>query len=229
MTTSTARRSVALLFALSMPLAACGSSDGSSDGVASLDGGAESDTETDDTSGTSETTEPVDQEEAWIAFAECMRDNGVNMSDPTFDENGRVQLEIDGEPAGRNNQIQENEQAVEECQPIMPAMNFDSEDFDATQMQDQLLAFTQCMRDNGIDIDDPEFTEDGMLEGVTEGSMAPGGMGGGGMTGVFGELDLNDPATEAAFTECSENLAMFGGMAGGVAGGAGASAAGGDA
>jgi hypothetical protein len=85
------------------------------------------------------------------------------------------------------------------------------DEFDPTDMQDELLAFAQCMRDNGIDMPDPDFGEDGRLEAgpATDSADDDDGSGGPVLRGPFGTLDLSDPATEAAFEECGEGT-MFG-------------------
>jgi len=61
-------------------------------------------------------------------------------------------------------------------------------------MQDQMLAFSQCMRDNGIDYPDPEFSDDG---GVTI-------IGGPGEGGEGFAMEPSDPAFQAAQEACQE-------------------------
>src|ERR687887_45858 len=73
---------VAAAFTL-LALAACGGGGGSG-GVASMDGSSHS-----STNGTS-TTGTKDPQEAALEFAKCMREHGVDMSDPTG--NGGNQL-----------------------------------------------------------------------------------------------------------------------------------------
>jgi len=215
---------VALAVAL---LAACGAGDDdSSDGVASLDGEA-ADTPSEGTAAT-ETTAPVDTEQALLDFAACMRENGVDMPDPQLDENGGVQIEIGGEqPQPGQGPPEGVEEAMEACEELMPrrAIGADGEEFDPTEMQDQILEFTQCMRDQGIDMPDPDFGEDGdFVSGpatdsadVGDGEDPPTGRV---LRGPFGTLDLSDPETGAAFDLCSEETGMFGPDGGGMAVGA---------
>ena len=63
---------------------ACGG-EASGSQVASLDVDSTSE------AATTETSTPADTQEARLAFAQCMRDNGVDMEDPTFDADGNVQ------------------------------------------------------------------------------------------------------------------------------------------
>ena len=207
------RRSVVPIAALAaFTLGACGGGgDGAADGVASLDDAA-ADEPSSESAAPTATTEPIDQEEALLAFAACMRENGVDMPDPEVDENGGVMIQIgDGEQQPGQGPPEGVEEAMDECGDLMPRgpVERDGEGFDPTEMQDEMLAFAQCMRDNGIDMPDPDFDEDGRLEGSTESVEDDDGSGGPVLSGPFGTLDLGDPATEAAFEECGEGT-MFG-------------------
>jgi hypothetical protein len=204
-------------------LGACGSGgDNATDGVASLDDGAADDASTGSAAPTA-TTEPVDQEEALLEFAACMRENGVDMPDPQLDDDGGVRIQIGGsEPEPGQGQPADVDAAMEECRDLMPRgpVERNGEEFDPTEMQDELLAFAQCMRDHGVDMPDPEFDEDGRIEvgTVTDSADDDDASGGPVLRGPFGTLDMGDPATEAAFEECSEGTGF--GMPG--RGGAGA-------
>ncbi len=70
---------------------------------------------------------------------------------------------------------------------------------DMSEMQDDMLAFSQCMRDHGIDYPDPEFTDDGAI--VL--GAGPGEDGGG--------IDFSDPGFQEAQEACQE---IFGGAGG---------------
>ena len=54
---------------------------------------------------------------------------------------------------------------------------------------EQLRAFAQCMRDQGVDVKDPQA-----------------GAGGGGLAGMANGIDLKDPKVQAAFTACQAKL-----------------------
>jgi hypothetical protein len=66
--------------------------------------------------------------EAALAFAKCMRDQGIDMPDPQFDENGGAQIRI-----GRGSGIDINDpkfrKAQEACRDKMPMLgNTDEEE-----------------------------------------------------------------------------------------------------
>lgn len=113
---------------------------------------------------TTETTtvdEEITFEEGVLDFAQCMRGEGVNFPDPTFDIDGNPQfdnLEIENE--------EEFESAFENCEDIL--RNALPEQFDLdpeveAALVDASLEFSQCMRDQGIDFPDPKPGEFGFF------------------------------------------------------------------
>src|SRR5690348_3529272 len=101
-------RSVAaavLLGSLTLALAACGKGDdGGGSQIASLgntattasDGATAGDGASGANGGDGETSTTVDPEDAFLAFAQCMRDHGVDMPDPQVDDNGRGVIQVGG-------------------------------------------------------------------------------------------------------------------------------------
>ena len=113
---------------------------------------------------TTETTiedEEITFEEGVLDFAKCMREEGINFPDPTFDIDGNPQfdnLEIENE--------EEFERAFENCEDIL--RNALPEQFDLdpeveAALVDASLEFSQCMRDQGIDFPDPKPGEFGFF------------------------------------------------------------------
>ena len=100
-------------------------------------------------------------EEGVLEFAQCMREEGINFPDPTFDIDGNPQfdnLEIENE--------EEFEKAFENCEDIL--RNALPEQFDLdpeveAALVDASLEFSQCMRDQGIDFPDPKPGEFGFF------------------------------------------------------------------
>ena len=85
------RRLVLLVIALVMVAAACGGSDDEAgDGVASLSGAA--DDEVIAVPLPADEVVELTQEEALLAFTACLRDNGVDIEDPTVDAEGNVEF-----------------------------------------------------------------------------------------------------------------------------------------
>jgi hypothetical protein len=160
-------KTLALASALSLGLAAC-SAGARDDGVATL-GDAEG-------SGAKASASPsVDPEDALAEFAECMRDNGIeDFPDPQIDENGGITISgpaggDEGPPSDQD--IEDLEAAMEACQDLLPQGLGPGEisQEDQAAFQDAMLEYAQCMRDQGIDFPDPDFSEGGGFIGGAEG------------------------------------------------------------
>jgi hypothetical protein len=180
---------------MALVLAACGSSDNNGsgdDGVASL-GTATT------VAGEESPDTTVDPQQAMLDYTQCMRDNGIDMPDPEFSEDGNGAIAItqsaggDGDDKGFSidPESEKFKAAQEECQPIMDAavgtMEVDPEQ--QAEMRQQLLDYAQCMRDQGIDFPDPTFSDNGM---VTMGN----GPGADGEQPSDSELEAMDAANE---------------------------------
>jgi hypothetical protein len=91
----------------------------------------------------------ADRDEQLRQFAQCMRDHGVNMQDP---QPGA------GPGGGLASGINPNDPAVQSaftaCQSKLP--NGGQLPKLNTQQLEQYRVFAQCMRDNAIDLPDPE-------------------------------------------------------------------------
>lgn len=178
------KRILLLVGALAIVASACGAAGNSADGVASLDDSALA--ETTDTLGAAVMTD----EEALFAFAACLRDLGLDIEDPTVDAAGNLRLRPptrseDGPPIDRAT-------VQAECGHLLEGVSLGFRNQDRTEIEDQLLAFAGCMRDNGYDMPDPDFNATGQ-----------GG-------GPFGPIDRRDPEFQAAAEQCGDILAGFG-------------------
>jgi hypothetical protein len=197
------RHIVLLTAALALVAAACGgSSDG--EGVASLEteesvvalGGEEAAGEA--TATTSRDPE-VDAEEAMLAFAQCMRDQGIDLPDPEVDEDGNLRF---GRPGGGGGEgefdgdLREAMQVAREaCAEHLEGVTQQFRDIDLTELEDQLLEYAACMRDNGYDMPDPDFGAFGQ----------PGQGGPGGLLG--GAVDPESEAFQSANEVCQDLFA----------------------
>lgn len=184
-------KKISLTVALAVFVAACGSGE-AYEGVASLE----------DTAGQGEATSQVettvtagDTEEAVLALTACLREQGVDVPDPTVDADGNVRLGLGGggEPTWDEAEM---EAAAEACAEYFEAASLGFSSEDRTQLEDQLLEYASCMRDNGYDMPDPDFATSGPGRG-------PGG-------GIFGSVDRDDPAFIEAQAACEGILAGFG-------------------
>ena len=200
-------------------LGACGGG-GDDDGVASLTG-AGSDSED---SATSTTLSEEEAQEKLLDWAECMRDHGVDMPDPQIGEDGGVQIQVGG-PAGGGDEGETDgdapqrpsaedrdafEAANEACGEPPMLGTFTEEDRE--QMEEDALEFSECMRDEGIeDFPDPDFSNFGPGRGpatneATADDEDDDEGGGARVFGPWGEIDLEDPETAAAFEACQDQL-----------------------
>lgn len=156
-------RLIGLLLVTLLGAAACGAAEASNgDGVAA-----------------------IDTEAQLLAFAECVRSQGFEMEDPTIDADGNAQL-----PRGeRTEGFLEARQA---CEQHLAGVTLGFRGSDQTELQDSLLEFAACMRDNGFDMADPDF------------SSADGGR------GLLRNIDQDDPTYQAAFANCDDVLGGIG-------------------
>jgi hypothetical protein len=187
---------VALLVVL---LAACGGG-GSDDGVASA---SEESSGSDDASGSDDSGDDSsddgsasDSEEELIDWVACMRDEGIDVPDPQVDADGNLTLGPGLGGGGGQVDPEALQDATDVCGEV-PQSAFGGERPDQTEIQDTLLEFAQCMRKNGYDMPDPNFSG-GSAVNLTE---------------VFGDIDTNDPAFQEAAEACQDVLG--GGLGGG--------------
>ena len=88
---------------------------------------------------------------------------------------------------------------------------------DDTEFQDRLFEYAACMRENGYDMDDPDFSEFGPSESEGDDDSPQ-------FRGPFGQIDPNDPDFISAQEACEELLGGVGpgrGFAGRAEGGGG--------
>jgi hypothetical protein len=173
------------VLSLALWTTACGGGGNGNDQVATLSNDDGSTEQTGNDSGTGEELTEEERQQAMLDFAACMREHGVDMPDPTFDENGRG-LMIGG-VGGDAMDPAVMEAAQEACQPLMQEVIDSAPELDeeeAEKMKEQALEFARCMREHGVDFPDPQFE------------------GGGRMTQSM-TADPNDPAFQDAQEACA--------------------------
>jgi hypothetical protein len=119
----------------------------------------------------------AEMREAGVEFAQCMRENGVDMPDP--EPGGGLMLR-----AGPGDDPAAIERAQEKCRKHLedvrpPEMS----DEQQAEFRERALAFARCMREEGIDMPDPTFEGGGRVR------MRAGG-------------NPEDPAFQAAEQKC---------------------------
>ena len=145
-----------------------------------------------------DSVEFADDEAQLIAFAECMRDQGIEMDDPTVDADGNVQLPRPTGATGPGSIPDGIFEARDACAEFLVGIELGFAGGGADpERQDQLLEFTSCMRDNGFDMPDIDLADQ-------RGALA-----------TMQTIDQDDPAWTAAFDVCGDILAGFGPGTGG--------------
>jgi hypothetical protein len=117
-------------------------------------------------------------------FAQCMRDNGVpDFPDPgpdgSFQGSGAMRDMFENDAA---------QKALEACRELAPNGG-ERPELDPAQ-QEQLRQWAQCMRDNGIDVPDPD---------PNSGSLFGGG-------GEQPSFDMDDPKFQKAMEACQDKF-----------------------
>ena len=185
------------MIGLALVAAACGGSN--EDEVATLENAASQLEQT-----VSDASDSVDDEEALLAFAACMRENGVDtFPDPRLSADGSVSFGTGGGSTPFGDVDNDTaEAAVNACISELEGAAFapGGSAFDITEMQDAMVEFAQCMRDNGIDFDDPDLSDV---------------FSGGELQNPFEALDVDDPEVAAVVEECQ---AVFTGVGPGFGG-----------
>lgn len=168
------RKTLVLGLLLALAAAGCGGTDDGDDGVATAGGNSDS------TASASAKPEAMTDEERQVRFAQCMRENGVDMPDPEID-NGRVRIRA---PEGAD--PQKVQAAMEKCKQYLP--NGGERPRGNPEMTEQLRKYAQCMRDNGI----PEFP-DPSADGGIQIQGSPGS-----------HMNPDDPVFKAAEEACAK-------------------------
>jgi hypothetical protein len=97
---------------------------------------------------------------ALLQYAQCMRDHGVNMPDPTFSDGG-ARVEMRQDKGDDPDKIREAQEACKRYQDQVKPPEVSEEQ--EKKMREAALKNAQCMRDHGIDFPDPQFGEGGRM------------------------------------------------------------------
>jgi hypothetical protein len=172
-----------LVLAVTLALAGCATRDAAS--IASANGNRYS---------SPQPVQSLSPEESAFKFAQCMRDHGVDMPDPQTDGAGGFGVTINGENQSLSKE--KVDAAMEACRQYAP-FGGDATGKPDAQAQENMLKFSQCMRDNGVEsfpdpdgnrlmIDetvgsDPDFpaAQEKCAKEFLPGAMTNGGPGGG--------------------------------------------------
>lgn len=116
-------------------------------------------------------------EEALLAYAQCMRDNGIAMDDPQAGTTGGRGFFRVGSDTGLDIEGDEFQAAQMACAPILEAARPELDPAAQAERMDEMLLLAQCMRDHGIeDYPDPFVGPDGRLERTGGRAFAESGL-----------------------------------------------------
>ncbi|WP_116952262.1 hypothetical protein [Jiangella endophytica] len=126
------------------------------------DGGEIASAAGDDHTGSTATAppdEPTEPDDQGLAFAACMRDQGIDLPDPTGE--GGLRDAFQGIVGSYD--AEAIQAAMEACEDQLPTQL--AEQRDQAMDEDTQLALAECLREQGVDVPDDLF-EGGLPEGV---------------------------------------------------------------
>ena len=210
--------------------AACGSDTKTATDVPSLNGTKSSG---------SVTTTTIDPEEAVQKFVACLREQGLEVADPKVGSDGQVDMRSIFENADIQPGSDDFRAAQEKCGSLLANAGFGPSEESQKARQEAMLAFTSCLRKEGLEVGDvtfggpggggPDGGPGGAPDGTPQGDLPTGGTGAGanaptppardGAPATEEErnarlaerlsLDASDPAVTAAFEACSTELSAI--------------------
>jgi hypothetical protein len=148
------------------------------------------------------TNAPESKDAKGIKWAQCMRDNGVAMEDPTVDADGNLQFQP---PSG--GQTANMSTAFEACQALSEGLDLGGSAAQQETFSDALLAFTTCLRGEGLDVGDMDLNAGpGNGEGPQPGENPPAAGSDEFFELLIPGLDLKDPKATPALAKCKPAL-----------------------
>ena len=128
--------------------------------------------------------EIVEQERQLFEFSACMRDEGIDIGDPTVDADGNVAL---GTPMSMITDHGGLMKAYAACRDFIGNRPLGHGGEDRSAVHDRLVDYAKCVRQAGYyEMPDPDFSESG-------GDLFPG-------------LDMSHPDYQAAEGQCKSLL-----------------------
>lgn len=154
---------------------ACGGHEEQSTGVATIDGKQ--------SSSKADEGNKQDPQDAALAWAKCMRRNGAEVPDP--DAKGMFPIEPGTKMPDQEAMKGADQACKAEREALQGSMGEPDKDF-----EEKALKMSRCMREQGIDMPDPQRSE------------------GGGTSVELDEDQINDPAFKKAQATCSKQVGM---------------------
>lgn len=150
----------------------------------------ESDASVNETDSEDAIADDATDEDMALAFVVCVREAGFDqMPDPTVNADGSVQLIPPGQQQLLSNP--DFQEAAEGCVDLIEEATFFANAPQISDFEDDLLAFAGCLRENGLDVDDPDLSKFVPGQGAR----------------MFGDdFDPQDPANADAIAACQSLL-----------------------
>jgi hypothetical protein len=140
--------------------------------------------------GETDAVEQPSSEDAILAFSACMRDNGLeNFEDPEISADDGIRFGFRQQVADGIVDRETVRQAMETCRVHLDGVAVGRDDADRSEIEDQLVEFAACMRDEGFDLPDPDFS--------SQGDGRPGDP-------FAGNIDSDDPDFQNAMEACED-------------------------
>ena len=135
----------------------------------------------------SNTSSEQDDEALVMAFAECLRDEGITVTDPNVDADGNIQLpeQVEGASATK----EEFNSAYEICGGIIENITFSKKEVDRSAQLETYIEIAACMQETGFDIEEP--TEESLETWVSD---------------LKNTFEWDDPDAQEAFESCSGGI-----------------------
>lgn len=136
----------------------------------------------------------LNDEDLTISFVDCMRSEGFNVSDPTLNADGTVDLSEIRKSIAQNPDFDFRDSktlnSLDKCLPILEDATFSQipSQEDEIEFQDNLLSFAECIRSQGIEIPDPDFS-DGPRVAITK---------------MLSSIDIGNTSVQGNIEECSQ-------------------------
>lgn len=144
-----------------------------------------------------------DRDEAILAYAQCLRDNGIDVDDPQAGTGG-ARAVLGGGPGAEGGGIDRRSEefiaANESCGRFLEAARPEVDPAAEQERLEQQLALAQCIRDHGYEAyPDPAIGSDGRLERVRGQEME--------------EIGIDQRAAEfqAVLGDCRDEMGIEGG------------------
>ena len=154
-----------------------------------------------------------DQTEAMLAYAQCLRDNGIEVDDPQAGAGGMRAI-LGGGPGGGDNGIdrrsEEFQAANEASSMYLEAVRPDLDPEAEQERLEEQLALAQCIRDQGFEeYPDPAIGANGQLERLRGEDFRDLG------------IDRRSPEFQGAIGACRDEMGLEAGPGGGFGPGGG--------